>query len=157
MVFPIVVSSSAFPDGGLIPRRYTCRGDGSQPPLTVDRLPNSTRTLAVVVEDPDAPLMTVTHWVLFDIPATVPETTIPEDAGDLAGAAVPGRNSMWRRSWIPPCPPFGEHRYIFTVYALDARLGLQSGASARSVRRALEGHLLGLGRLVGRFSRRQRE
>ncbi len=154
---PLLVSSPAFPDGGFIPRRYSCRGGGSQPSLTIAGLPDATQTVAVVMEDPDAPMMTVTHWVLFNIPAALPETIIPEDAGDLSGSAVPGRNSMWRRRWMAPCPPFGEHRYIFSVYALDTRLSLEAGAAAGALRRAMEGHLLGEGSLTGRFSRRQRE
>lgn len=154
---PLIVSSPAFPGGGFIPRRYSCRGGGSQPALTVAGLLSTTQTLAVVMEDPDAPMMTVTHWVLFNIPATLPETIIPEDAGDLGGTAVPGRNSMWRRRWMAPCAPFGEHRYIFSVYALDTRLTLEPGASAAALRRAMEGHLLGEGSLTGRFSRRQPE
>ena len=152
----LAVSSPAFADGGAIPRRYACRGGGAQPPLRVTGLPTETRALAVVMEDPDAPLMTVTHWVLFNIPVTPPEAEIPEDAGDLGGVAVLGRNSVWSRRWTPPCPPFGEHRYVFTVYALDGPVGLRRGASARALRRAMAGSLLGEGQLVGRFSRRQR-
>lgn len=148
------VSSSAFADRELIPRRYSCRGDGAQPDLTVRGLPDDTQTVAIVMDDPDAPFMTFTHWVLFDIPARGAELLIPEGAQDIDGTAVTGRNSIWRRGWIAPCAPFGEHRYFFHVYALDARLGLRPGASSGALRRAMEGHLVGEGTLMGRFSRR---
>lgn len=155
MTVELTVSSPAFVNGGAIPRRYGCCGGGAQPPLRVTGLPEGTRALAVTMEDPDAPLMTFTHWVLFNVPAAPPEAEVPENAGNMDGAAVLGRNSAWLRRWMPPCPPFGEHRYIFTVYALDGPLGLRRGASARALRRAIAGRALGEGTLAGRFSRRQ--
>ena len=142
------LTSTAFqPDGG-IPRRFTCDGEDVSPELILHDLPEGTVSLVLVMDDPDAPAGTWDHWIAYDIP---PTTLIPEGAGDLGTA---GTNSWGRPGYGGPCPPRGTHRYVFTLYALDARLGLAPGARKSMVLGALAGHVLAEATLVGRYSRR---
>ncbi len=144
----ITVSSSAFTDGGTIPRRYTCDGADLSPPLHVAGVPDGTRELAVLVEDPDAPRGTFVHWVAWGID--------PSDATLGEGASPPGTgtNGFGRRGYGGPCPPRGApHRYVFTVFALSRRLDLPPGASADQLRRAAAGAAIAQGSLTGRYGR----
>jgi Raf kinase inhibitor-like YbhB/YbcL family protein len=142
------VSSTAFTDGSIIPRRYTCDGADVSPPLDFADVPSGTRELAILVVDPDAPGGTFVHWVAWGIDpanATLPEGTSPPGAGT---------NGFGRRGYGGPCPPRGApHRYIFTVFALSRRLDLPPGASADLLRRAAEPATIGQGRLTGRYGR----
>jgi Raf kinase inhibitor-like YbhB/YbcL family protein len=145
------LSSPAFADGAAIPRRFTCDGDDIAPHLVWSGVPEGTRSFALIVDDPDAPRGTFTHWVVFDIPA---------DRGDLPGGAraggigVWGRNSRGDADYMGPCPPSGTHRYIFRLAALDVEtLGLMAGASRQDVEHAIAGHTLATARLVGRYHR----
>ncbi len=142
------ITSSAFAEGGGIPARYTCDGEDVSPPLAIEGVPAGTRTLALVVDDPDAPGGTWDHWVAFDIPVT---DTIPEGVGELGVAGV---NSWGRPGYGGPCPPRGAHRYVFTIYAVDTVLDLGGGASSGELRRALTGHVLGKASLTGTYRRR---
>jgi Raf kinase inhibitor-like YbhB/YbcL family protein len=140
------LTSTAFRDGGTIPTRFTCSGDGTAPPLAIANTPPKTRELALVVEDPDAD--NFVHWILLRIP---PDTsTIGKPPG-----AVETKNSFDKRGWGAPCPPEGDepHRYVFTIYALDAPLGLGEDASPNDVHDAIAKHALARGTLTGRFSR----
>jgi Raf kinase inhibitor-like YbhB/YbcL family protein len=130
-----------------IPTRYTCDGDGVSPPLRISGVPEGAATLALVVEDPDAPAGTWDHWVAYDIPVA---HTIPEDVGHLGTA---GRNSWGRPGYGAPCPPRGSHRYVFTLYAVDRDLGLPAGAGKDAVLRAIRDHVLAKASLLGRYSR----
>jgi Raf kinase inhibitor-like YbhB/YbcL family protein len=139
--------SEAFEMEGSIPVAYTCDGEGSSPPLGIAAIPPETRSLALIVDDPDAPRGTWDHWVAFDIP---PTDAIPGDVGSLGTA---GSNSSGTTGYDPPCPPSGTHRYVFRIYALDTELGLAEGANKTEVLDAMEGHVLGEGTLVGMYGR----
>jgi len=139
--------SPAFEHEGFIPKKYSCDGDDISPPLEIDDLPEGAVALALVMDDPDAPGGTFDHWVAYDIE---PQATIPEGV-DLLGTE--GRNSWGRTGYGGPCPPGGTHRYFFTLYALDARLELASGATKEELRRALAGHVLVEDSLMSRYAR----
>ena len=145
------VSSPAFRDGGTIPRRYTCDGDGTAPGLRWTGVPAGTREVALVVDDPDAPGDPFVHWVVFGL---------APGSGGLAAGTKPAtlrkaRVSSGRVGYEPPCPPEGDgpHRYRFTVYALRASVGLQDGAPAARVRSAIARSATVRGTLVGRYGR----
>src|SRR5512134_2228226 len=126
VVMPLQIESTAFAPGGEIPRVHTCEGNDSSPPLSWSGVPEGTRSLALVVDDPDAPdprapKMTWVHWVLYDMPAAARE--LPEDVRTLPAGTRDGKNDWKRTGWGGPCPPIGRHRYFFVLYALDTELG----------------------------------
>jgi Raf kinase inhibitor-like YbhB/YbcL family protein len=145
----IRVTSSAFDDGGTIPKRFTCSGEDVSPPLAIRNLPEDTRELALVVEDPDADRFV--HWSVVGIP---PDTA-QIGTGKVPAGAVQTNNSFGDPDWGGPCPPEGDepHRYVFAVYSLDATLGLGADASPDEVRDAIADHALARGSLTGRFGR----
>jgi Raf kinase inhibitor-like YbhB/YbcL family protein len=144
----ISVSSSAFPDGGDIPRRYGCDGEDVSPPLDFAGVPDGARELALLVEDLDAPSGTFAHWVAWGID---PGKAALAEGESPAGT---GTNGFRRGGYAGPCPPQGaSHRYVFTVLALSRPLDLAPGASADDLRRAVEGTVLEEGRLAGRYAR----
>jgi Raf kinase inhibitor-like YbhB/YbcL family protein len=145
----MTVRSTAFAEGEFIPSRYTCDGDGEQPPLTWEGVPAGASALALVVDDPDAPRGTFTHWVVLDLPVD----TTGLDAGALPRGAVQAENSGGRTSYAPPCPPRGVHHYRFTVYALASPTGLPEGAGLDAALRAVGSGALAWGRLVGTYQR----
>jgi Raf kinase inhibitor-like YbhB/YbcL family protein len=142
----IQLTSTAFKDGGTIPTRYTCSGKGDPPPLRGVGVPKPAKSLALLVEDPDAPSGTFVHWTAWDLTPR---------SGSVAGTPTEGKNSSGRTGWTPPCPPEGNkpHRYVFTLFALSKPLGLKSGASPDEVHAALRGKAIAQGRLTGRFGR----
>lgn len=148
------VTSSAFEEGGAIPARYTCDGLDISPPLSWSPVPNGTRSLALIAEDPDAPRGAFAHWVIYNLP---PDTRrLPEDVPNrqtLPGGALQGMNGSGSIGYTGPCPPGGTHRYFFEVYALDTELDLGAGATKEDVVRAMEGHVLAEGRLLGTYQR----
>jgi Raf kinase inhibitor-like YbhB/YbcL family protein len=155
----IHLQSPAFADGGAIPKLYTCDGKDISPPLEWSGVPGPARSLALVVEDPDAPRGTWTHWVLFDVPAdlgSLPEA-VPTDerVGLGAGgkAARQGRNDFGKVGYGGPCPPGGTHHYVFRIYALDVELGLGPETTREALLRSVKGHVLAEGRLTGLYSR----
>ncbi|GAB1691942.1 YbhB/YbcL family Raf kinase inhibitor-like protein [Krasilnikovia sp. M28-CT-15] len=144
----ISVSSSAFTDGGDIPRRHTCDGADVSPPLAFAGLPSGVRELALLVEDPDAPHGTFVHWVAWGID--------PARAGLAEGERPPGSgtNGFGHTGYGGPCPPRGPaHSYVFTVYALSRPAGARAGASAADLRTAIDGAVLAKGTLTGRYAR----
>ncbi len=151
----IELSSPAFEGGGVIPRRYTCDGEDVSPPLEWGDLPEGTLSLALIVFDPDAPGGEFTHWLIYGIPADVgglPEGVPGE--GVVAGLGTQGRNDFGRIGYGGPCPPPGPaHRYVFRLFALDAELDLPPGITRGELEAAVEGHVLGVGELVGLYSR----
>ncbi|HET7474659.1 MAG TPA: YbhB/YbcL family Raf kinase inhibitor-like protein [Dermatophilaceae bacterium] len=147
----ITVKSAAFAEGEPIPSRFTCDGDGEAPPLSWEGVPGDAAALALVVDDPDAPKATFTHWVVLDIPAGT--TTLEGRA--LPPGAVQATNSGGRSSYYPPCPPSGVHHYRFTVYALARPTGLPEGAGLNTALRAVESSATARGRLVGSYERRR--
>ncbi len=150
----IKMTSPAFEEGGLIPRRYTCDGADVSPPLSWTGVPEGSATIALICDDPDAPMGTWVHWVLFNLPATeksLPEA-IPADK-ELKSGARQGRNDFRRIGYGGPCPPGGTHRYFFKIYALDAALDLPAGATKAELLKAMEGHILAQGQLMGKYRR----
>jgi Raf kinase inhibitor-like YbhB/YbcL family protein len=149
------LTSTAFADGAEIPVKYSCNGQNISPALNWADLPAGTVSLALILEDPDAPVKNFTHWVIFNSP---PDTSrLPEDVpkdGALAGGAVQGKNGGGGIGYMGPCPPKGPaHHYIFNLYALDKSLDLAAGATKAEVRQAMEGHILGQAQLTGIYQR----
>ncbi len=143
------LTSPSFAHNDTIPPVHTCDGDNAPPELGWRHAPQGTRSFVLIVDDPDAPHGTFTHWVRFDIPADAAELT-----WDNTG--IGGRNDFQHDHYGGPCPPpkHGQHRYFFKLYALDIEsLGLEAGAPRREVERAMQGHILGTAQLVGRYGR----
>jgi Raf kinase inhibitor-like YbhB/YbcL family protein len=149
------VSSTVFQGGGTIPSQYTCQGQDISPPLEWSEPSTGTQSLALIVDDPDAPVGVFTHWVIFNIPADSRglSEAVPTQA-QLPSGALQGRNDFGRTGYAGPCPPPGRpHRYQFTVYALDSPLDLEAGVSKKQVLDAMRGHILAQGQLVGTYQR----
>lgn len=151
----IVLRSGAFPNGGAIPRRFTCDGADTSPPLVWSNVPDSAVRLALVAFDPDAPdpanPRTVwDHWVVYDIPAS--ETGVAE--GKRPEGGRDGTNSWGRTGYGGPCPPIGRHRYFFRLYALDGELGDLGEPTREELQAAMRGHVLAVGTLVGTYRRK---
>ena len=150
------LSSTSFQDGSQIPAKFTCSGAGISPQLAWTAPPAKTASLALIVTDPDAPRGTWVHWVLYNLPAAgtraLPEGLPALD--QLPDGALQGRNDFGKIGYGGPCPPPGSpHHYVFTLYALDAKLNLPVGATRAQVEAAMQGHILASGRLVGMFQR----
>jgi Raf kinase inhibitor-like YbhB/YbcL family protein len=138
--------STAFKAGARIPKRYTCDGANARPPLTFTKPPSGTRSLAIAVDDPDAPGGTFVHWIAVGIPASA--RTVP------ATGLVDGRNGAGDSGWTGPCPPPGKrHHYVFRLFALGARPALKAGFSRPAFNMALGAHLIAETRLTGLYSR----
>jgi len=149
------LTSPAFVEGGPIPATFTCDGADVSPPLAWTDVPVGTRSLALVVDDPDcpdpaAPTATWVHWVIVDLPATT--TSLPEDVGGRMRGHV-GVNDWGRARWGGPCPPRGRHRYLFKLYALDCQLALTRPSKA-DVERMMVGHVLATATLTGTYEKR---
>ena len=143
------VTSSAFSDGGKIPKKYTCDDSNVNPPLRIENLPNAVKSLALIVDDPDAPGGTWTHWLLWNIDpkaTEIGEHSVPQNA-------VQGTSDFGDARYGGPCPRSGAHRYYFRAYALDATLSLPSSATKSAVEKAMAGHIIAQGSLMGTYSR----
>lgn len=150
----ITLRSPAFEEGGMIPRQYTCDGQDISPPLAWDSIPEGTKSLALICDDPDAPRGDWVHWVMFNVPAEA--RLLPENVPtqkELPNGALQGSNDFRRIGYGGPCPPGGTHRYFFKLYALDTLLKLNAGAGKADVLKAMEGHILGQGQLMGKYKR----
>jgi Raf kinase inhibitor-like YbhB/YbcL family protein len=148
------LTSSAFDEGGMIPSKYTCDGADVSPPLKWGSLPDGTKSLALICDDPDAPVGTWVHWVYYDIPAKakdLPEN-ITSDEHPAPGGDQ-GINDFRRIGYGGPCPPGGTHRYFFKLYALDTLLNLSPGATKKRVIKAMENHIIGQVQLMGKYKR----
>ena len=148
------LTSTAFAQGDKIPRKYTCDGDDFSPPLQWSEAPANTKSFALISDDPDAPVGTWVHWVVYNIPGTstsLPEAVPAED--ELSDGTRHGRSSWGRLAYGGPCPPGGTHRYFFKLYALDAVLDLAPGADSRQLLQAMQGHIVGHTELMGTYSR----
>ncbi|MGW2645160.1 YbhB/YbcL family Raf kinase inhibitor-like protein [Streptomyces sp. NPDC001393] len=147
----LTVISSAYAEGGTIPRRHTCDGADVSPPLALGAAPAHTASLALVLRDADAAHGTFAHWLVWDI---APHTR-QLSAGEHPRGASEGRNDFGRTGYGGPCPPRGDrpHRYVLTVYAVDRRVPLAAGASRADLLRALSGHTVAVGTLTGRYGR----
>ena len=143
------VTSTAFVEGATIPRKHTCDAENLSPALAWSGLPSGTQSLALIADDPDAPARIWVHWVLYDLPAGT--LSLPEGA---KGPGIEGENDFRKTGYGGPCPPTGvTHRYYFKVYALDQPLGLRPGATKPEVEKAMQGHILAQGQLMGKYKR----
>jgi Raf kinase inhibitor-like YbhB/YbcL family protein len=143
------LSSPAFTDKGNIPARFTCQGEDINPRLDIEGVPEGAKSLVLIMDDPDAPMGTWDHWVVFNI---APETKTIAENGVPPGA-VQGRNGWGNSEWGGPCPPSGTHRYVFKLYALDTTLSLGSGSQKGDVEGAMQGHLLAQATLTGLYGK----
>lgn len=144
------IASPAFPNNGTIPSKYTCDGADGNPPLSFDNIPGESKSLALIVDDPDAPRGTWVHWVVWNIgPGTkmIAENSVPN------GAHL-GTNDFRKQGYGGPCPPSGTHRYFFKLYALDTSLSLKAGATKSQLEEAMNGHILGRSELIGLYRRK---
>ena len=140
------LTSPAFENNSNVPPEFTCEGKDVNPPLIIENIPAGTKSLALIVDDPDAPMKTWVHWVVYDI----------EPAGKITQDSFPGKqgiNDFGKTDWGGPCPPSGTHRYYFKIYALDKMLGLDEGIDRSELERAMEGHVLARAELVGVYKR----
>ncbi len=149
------IHSPAFEEGGSIPSKYTCDGEDVSPPLQWQGVPAGTRSLALIVDDPDAPdprapRMTWVHWVLYDLPAD--SSGLPEAVSALPPGTREGINDWKRTGYGGPCPPIGRHRYFFKLYALDTVLPDLGEPTKEELLRAMEGHVLGEAVLMGTYA-----
>jgi Raf kinase inhibitor-like YbhB/YbcL family protein len=142
------ITSPAFQNEGEIPSKYTCDGEGVNPPLHIENIPEGTNTLALIVEDPDAPNRVFDHWLAWNIK---PASNINEDS--LPGTS--GDNSAGRSGYHPPCPPNGSHRYYSYFFALDIALDILAGANKELLLEVMEGHVIAKGSLIGRYERKK--
>ena len=150
------IASTAFSEGQPIPQKHTGQGQDASPPLKWTGAPANTKSFALIADDPDAPVGTWTHWVLFDLPPTT--TELAEDQPKtqfLPGNAKQGINDFRRLGYGGPMPPPGKpHRYFFKLYALDTLFGLKPGATKKEVEAAMKGHILADGQLMGTYQRK---
>jgi hypothetical protein len=146
----LTLTSPAFEDGGAIAAKYTCDSENSSPPLVIGSVPDKARSLALIVDDPDAPGGMWVHWVAWNIPPQtreIPENWLPDGASQ-------GRNDWRRNKYGGPCPPSGTHHYYFKLYALDTTLNLEPMATKADLELAMKGHVLASGQLMGTYQKR---
>jgi Raf kinase inhibitor-like YbhB/YbcL family protein len=149
------LTSSAFAEGELIPPKYTCDGEDVSPPLQWRDVPAGTKSLALVVDDPDAPSGLFVHWLLYGIAAGEKKLAEGIEIGRTASSLKQGRNGFGKAAYGGPCPPSGTHRYYFRLYALDDELSnMRSGGSRQELDRSMQGHILAEARLMGRYQRK---
>ena len=140
------VTSAVFKENGFIPGRHTSDGKNVNPPLNIDHIPKEAMSLAIIVDDPDAPAGTWVHWVMWNIPVT---HHLKEN--DAPGAQ--GMNDFSKHIYSGPCPPKGTHRYFFKVYALDCKLEIPVSSNKTDLEKAMGGHIIGFGELIGLYRR----
>ncbi|MGB9927041.1 MAG: YbhB/YbcL family Raf kinase inhibitor-like protein [Methanosarcina sp.] len=142
----IKVFSSAFQANGTIPRKYTCKGENINPPLQFEGIPEEAESLVLIMDDPDAPMKTFTHWIVWNIEpvAKIEEDSIP---------GIEGLNDFRKIGYGGPCPPSGTHRYFFRVYALDRQIELKAGAGRKELESEMIGHIVAEGELMGKVSK----
>lgn len=140
----LIISSNAFSHEGMIPEKYTCKGENINPPLQIENIPEAAVTLVLIMEDPDAPNGIFDHWLVWNID---PEPTIDEDSRP----GINGRNSTGKTGYHGPCPPNGEHRYFFYVFALDIALDLPSGTDKKTLQQVISQHIIAQGHIIGKY------
>lgn len=138
--------STVFSHNGHIPPQYTCEGENINPPLIVENIPEKTKTLALIVEDPDAPRGVFTHWIVWNI---YPNEAIAE----RSNPGISGTNDFGKTGYGGPCPPSGEHRYFFRVFALDGELDLLAGSTKEELLNAMKGHIIAEADLMGLYQK----
>ena len=142
----LIISSPAFNNEGNIPAKYTCEGEEINPPLKIDGIPEEAMTLALIIEDPDAPNSTFDHWLVWNIE---PKITI----GENTNPGISGNNSVGKTGYHGPCPPSGSHRYYFNVFALDKSLELAAGADKKALQEEMQSHIIAKGSIMGRYQK----
>jgi len=157
IIMALAITSTAFADGEAIPSRYTCQGEDISPSLAWTGLPPGTKSLALILVDPDvpdpaAPKRTWVHWVLYNLPATA--TGLAEAVTALPDGTLPGRNDWGRTGYGGPCPPIGRHRYFHKLYALDIVLPDLGEPTQAELERAMQGHVLAKAELVGTYEKK---
>ena len=140
------LTSPAFKNNTAIPKKYTCDGYDINPPLKVQGLPDETKSIVLIVDDPDAPMGTWDHWIVWNIPPI-------EEIAENSVPGIEGMNDFQRQSYGGPCPPSGTHRYFFKVYALKEKLDLNPNSKKSHVEKAMEGKIVAKGELIGLYSR----
>ncbi|MFZ1785994.1 MAG: YbhB/YbcL family Raf kinase inhibitor-like protein [Ferruginibacter sp.] len=145
---PLKLSSSAFSYEGMIPAKYTCDGENISPPLDIDNIPEEAKCLVLIVDDPDAPVATWVHWLVWNIPLT---HHLKEN--DVHG--IEGLNDFQQNRYGGPCPPSGTHRYFFKVYALRDLLNLPIHSTKLQLEKAMGGHIIGFGEWIGLYERKK--
>lgn len=143
------ISSSVFRENEMIPVKYTCDGEDISPPLKIEAIPGDTKSLVLIVEDPDAPAGTWDHWLVWNIS---PGDKIPENTNP----GTQGINSFKKHSYGGPCPPSDTHRYFFKCYALDSRLDIPENSDKRSLEKAMSNHILAKGELIGLYKKQNK-
>ena len=146
----IKVTSTAFSQGGIIPAKYTCDGQNINPDISIEDVPESAKSLVLIVDDPDSPRGVFTHWILYNIDPKakkIAENTMPK-------GAINGKNDFGNEKYGGPCPGSGTHRYFFTVIALDTVLNIPSGDDRKITDKAIESHIIGQGQLMGKYARK---
>ena len=146
----LTISSTAFRHNGMVPAKYTCDGTDVSPPLAIEGVPENAKSLALIVDDPDAPAGTWVHWVVWNIDPKTKEIA----EGSVPKGAQQGMNDFRKRDYGGPCPPSGTHRYFFKLYALDTLLSLGTGAAKADLERSLHGHLLAQAEIIGLYRRK---
>jgi Raf kinase inhibitor-like YbhB/YbcL family protein len=154
----VMLNSSAFEPNGPIPAKYTCEGEDVSPALTWSGVPSGTKSLALIVDDPDAPdpaapKMTWVHWVLYDVPPSAKGLLEAVGANSLPRGTREGLNDWKRTGYGGPCPPIGRHRYFFKLYALDTELGDLGEPTKAQLKKAMAGHILDEAQLVGVYQK----
>jgi len=155
-IVALTITSSAFVEGGMIPKKYSCDGADVSPPLAINGTPEGTKSLALIADDPDAPVGIWVHWVLYNLP---PDTKMlaegmPAEAA-LKNGARQGITDFGRPGYGGPCPPSGTHRYYFKVYALDTVLNPTGKVTKKELEAAMKGHILAEGQLMGKYARQR--
>jgi Raf kinase inhibitor-like YbhB/YbcL family protein len=143
------INTNAFPEGGVIPDKYARQGSNMNPPLHLDEIPSRARSLALIVDDPDAPSGTFNHWVVYNMDPKIHD--IKENSVPVI--ATQGRNDFGDVEYEGPQPPSGEHRYFFKAFALDTVLDLPRGARRQELEKAMEGHVLDQAAIMGRYAK----
>lgn len=146
----LTISSTAFRHNGMVPAKYTCDGTDVSPPLAIEGVPENATSLALIVDDPDAPAGTWVHWVVWNIDPKTKEIA----EGSVPKGVKQGMNDFRKRDYGGPCPPSGTHRYFFKLYALDTLLSLGTGAEKADLERSMHGHLLARAEIIGLYRRR---
>src|SRR5256885_6036691 len=152
------VTSSAFQQGGSIPSQYTCEGKNSSPPLAWSGLPNNTKSVAMIVDDPDAPdpakpQRVYVHWVVYNIPTQTTSLVESASKSGMPAGAVQGKNDWGKPEYGGPCPPIGRHRYFFKLYALDTTITGLKDVTKADLEKAMKGHIVDSGELMGTYQK----
>ena len=145
------IQSAAFINDNSIPSKYTCEGSDISPPLSWKNEPENTKSFVLIIDDPDAPKGTWDHLIIFNLPVTTHD--LSENISSVPKGALYGKNSWGKSEYNGPCPPVGEHRYYFKLYALDTNLNLSSGASKSQIESAMQNHILAETKLIGRYKK----